>query len=414
MVDNNYGYVYLNPLPLEGYKNSSLRYFNIKSVSGFNIYCSNESIGACIFKNGTMFSVLDMEHDDFFGMEIPQGTSVSIVSAIQVKPNTIYIAAVANISPSIDKVVYSSKTFDVIGGALSISTTIQGSLTPDEVQIHDELYNDDGSWTGEDRPVTYYTYEGYNESFGFSDVKTKEIYLEGNTDNALFLFCDEVLDDIKGLLGGVLDSFSTNTPYAIDMVYIGEVGYLISVSKDNVKTSIIKDGVATIESKEFSLPNERTDFSNVYSGETFFLPSFRKLSSSEYDLVYVPPGVFFRPKKYDEIQFNRIESIDGKLKLIAYSFSVKYKDENSIVVPIGEDEKIPIGGTAISDIGNIDNAANVFVTKDKRINIGRFNDEDIAGNLLNTRHYYAEQKTLPHQEVDVKAIRSMCIATEYK
>ena len=108
----------------DGYKNNSLSFSNIKEAMGINFYCTNESIGAAIFKNRVMYSITDSTLQEFFTVDISPDAETSLVAAIQIDSDRIYVAAVANVAPSEDKLVFASKVISYEGLAMSIPTTL--------------------------------------------------------------------------------------------------------------------------------------------------------------------------------------------------------------------------------------------------------------------------------------------------
>jgi len=419
VVDNNDGFMLYRQLP-DGYKNTSLSYSNIKECMGINFYCSNESIGACIFRNGILYSITDSTLIDFFTIDLPDTVETSLVSAMQIDEDTIYVAAVANVNPASDDLVFASKTISYKGLTLSATTTIQHvSTTEVEISNHETLFNPDGSFNTSVPEIEYVTYEDYNGSHGFGDVSVVEL---GSVTTTVSIM-NQIITDVSGF-NDDFSSLPQDELYALDTFMSYDHLHAVGFSKDDLyliedmKTS--PSGAAgTSLTYPFKKQNQQTEFMNVYFQPLNYTVEKGLYQASKYDSLYAPAGVFKKYKTVSNIAFCRLEmgsNPDGTVfnSISTYFLDVDKEspeslnkdailDENDEITPVYD---LDTGVSSFSDLE--------FSMFSSQMAINNpLPDTEVLAKNRGTVHLMKPVGTYSNQKVDIISVKSMCNFMDY-
>lgn len=409
-VDNNAGFIAYGPLPY-GYKNTSLSYSNIHEAMGINFYATNESIGACIFKEGNMISITDSSIENFFTISPDHEVEISLVSVMQISSDIIYVSAIMNIGGG--KIVFSSKTLSYEGLLLSIPTAIEHYTTTDsEKALHRTFFNIDGSLAMRPEEEVYFAYEEYGGSHGFGDLKIKEIYLDGGDSSSLITIMKEVQEDISSIVPAAtripsdiyaIESFSSKGSLFIVALGIEKVTVISIVSEEKIMVDIIP----------FGKPNRQTKFDDVYSKKISYIPPSGLANASVYKRCYVPAGVVKRYGHISKIVFSRIEAVNiggAEFKgLGMYEFRMKYNDNGETVIDFDEffvdgEDAFPAGEVKF-DVNDYNDLRYVFQSGGRTVNT-HIGDTDVAARNKEVVHLSSAMGTLPNQKEDIISVKS--------
>jgi hypothetical protein len=415
-VDNNYGYIAYVPIT-GGYKNTSLRYSNIKEVAGLNVYCSSESIGVCIFKNDTMFSCVDMEMSDFFEISVPPSASVSVLYATRISLTHAIITAVVNINPALNDVVFASKVFVLDGARISIPTRISPErITSTETDNYALLYNEDGSYTGQPISDRFITFEGYNDSTGFGSVGIENISFTEGTDSAMLVMTDLAIRDIISVYPE-LSALRVENAYSIkSMVAEDGVLFFIGMSTTKLFSVRVEDNNYAYSEWIFATGTEQEKFDNVLSQPIEIIPVYRKGLMSDYRLTYTPMGLTVEPAKFNTVVLTRPEKDENDNNILSEYIIPTGRDENDKVQlrpNINENGIIRPTSSVRTDVGAI-SSKYTFGLSLLSINPSAYMATDIAARNFGTIHYLSVSGTIPGQEDDILTVKSMCSFTPYQ
>ncbi|MCK5850112.1 MAG: hypothetical protein KAH23_04290 [Kiritimatiellae bacterium] len=424
-VDNNPGAIAYAPLP-SGYMNPSLYYSNILEAMGISFYATNESIGAMVVKNDIMYSITDMEVPEFFTVTPPDQAEVSLVSVMQVDEGVIYIAAILNIDPSAGKVVFASKTVSYDGLVLSCPTTVEHfTATSSEKGKHGEAFNEDGTSTGEDPTSSdedsegnasrerLVTYEDYNGSHGFGDIRIQELSLGRAAPDAMKKINELVVDDIHGINSSI-SNLPQSGVYSIESFSVIEDLHFIALQDSSLTVeSIYGDGSSDYISHTFKEENKQSEFFNVYSRQIAYLPPTDFINPKNYYKTYAPAGIFKRYKEPAKILVTRLEEgayAAGPFEGIAtYEIGINSQDDSEGLNfdPILNDndelvatDTLKIDGVTYSDMKYC------FFGKKRTVNL-HIGVDDVAGSNRATVHRVVPAETLKNQKVDIISVKSM-------
>jgi len=414
-IDNNYGFVAYLPFT-GGYKNTSLRYSNIKEVAGLNVYCSSESIGVCIFKNDTMFSCIDMSMNDFFESDISPSASVSVLYATRVSESHAVISACVNVNPAKDDLLFASKVFVIDGARISIPTMIVPSkITSKEKEDYAKLYEDDGSYTGNKVDDSFLTYEGYNDSTGLGAIGVEQVSFPDGIDDAMKTLTNLSIRDLISVYPD-LDKLRVPDTYSIKSMRMESKMYFIGITP--AKLFLVYGDNNRYEYSEWIFDRElkQKKFDNVLSQPIEIIPVYKKGAMSEYNLVYTPMGLTVEYNKFKKIVLTRPEkNDDGKNVLSEYLIVTKKNEDGKIsLVP-----KLDTGGRLVptsSVVTDVESSSSryTFGLTIKSVNPSAYMDTTIAARNFGTVHSLSKRGSIPGQNDDVKTVKSMCDIIPYK
>lgn len=411
-VDNNYGYILFSPIT-SGYKNISLKYSSIKYCAGLNIYCSNESLGVCLFKNETMISVTDASFSEFFGIDLPEDVSVSVLMAIRIGGH-IVISAIANVNPNTNKVLMMTKNVEIDGAILACPTVIYPEKTlQEEIDVYSSLYGDDFSYSGQDNDeVDFVTYEKYFGSTGFGDIGFSQFEFGNDRSESVPSMYEEIIDHLCSF-DEKMCFFKDKGIYAIsESMYRGKPMY-VGVSKE--KVFLLREG-HTLE-YEFDGKMASISLDNVINSPVLFQRKYNKGLPSSYATKYYPIGIIREYESFERMSITRLEEEDEEFFIREYIISKSGKDEplpssssaeNGIISPSGE---IKID-SAKFDYNDCREIVGIGL---KSINTGSLSDDsDTAGRNHDTIHRFSEIGSVPWQEDNTRGTKSICDIILYK
>jgi len=401
IVDNNMGYITYHPVT-QGYQSISLRFSCIHECMGFNFYATNESIGACIFKEGTLFSVADRTLDEFFGITGVDGSQVTIITVLKLNSDTIYIAAALNIGGS---VIFSSKTISYKGMCLTIPVKIQHFTiigSPENMEDYEIIsFNDD------------------NGSHGFGDFTIREIEADGSA----VILIEQVFDDLKSFSSS-FDSLDSSGVYSIESYEIGDSVIYLTLTPDSVSlyqfnADDVEPGQqaqAQIKKVSTSFKDDllQTTFDNVYSKSSGYYPPINLDRPDAYKNILSPAGIIKRYKKPQALVVSRV--ISGGIG--SYEIPIGKKEDEFDVDELWKDENgntYELSPTRIFDdvpASNKDQLRFVFYTAERRVNT-HVGEEIIAAKNWGVIHESLPANSLPYQKVDIIAVKSMANFMSY-
>lgn len=414
IVDNNMGYITYDPVT-QGYQSTSLRFSCVHECMGFNFYATNESIGACVFKEGTLFSVADRTLDEFFGITGIDGSQVSIITVLKLNSDTVYIAAALNIGGS---VIFASKTISYKGMCLTIPVKIQHfTTTQAQVDDHKATFSEDGTLIGSPQNADEYeivSYEDDNGSHGFGDFTIKEIDASGDATKLI----EQVFLDLASFSDSFA-SLSSSDVYSIESYEIGEEVVYVALTPekitlyqfngDSISPGSSGGGQSIKEqSIDFKDDLSQTVFDNVYSKSSGYYPPLRLKKPDAYINVLCPAGIVKRYKKPDAIVVSRVIS-NG---IAAYEVNIGKEDGFDVGnLWDGLQELSPVKIFEI-DGANGDDLRFVFYTPERRVNT-HVDEEEIAAKNRGVIHESRPANSLPYQKVDIIAVKSMANFMSY-
>jgi hypothetical protein len=292
--DNNPGYTCIESLPY-GRKGDSLAWGNAKYCMGYTFFAHAESIGVGVVINGEIFTIASQRIEDFFGISSDDegGASASIICAIQIDYDRIYVGAVTVYNGS---TTYAGKIASARGLAVGARTKIKFSAESPKISgLYEKYFNEDGSSSENMTPVgpgdMIVTYEKYVESHGFSDVSSKTGITGLKSKSALKDIYKRVASDINSLSGS---SLATSGVFSmISMVYEDKI-IIVQLLTDSVYESIYSGSWSPPKKYKLDKPTCQGDFNNVYEGRLFIVPPTDMSENNNYDRIFAPPGVFFR------------------------------------------------------------------------------------------------------------------------
>ena len=411
VVDDNYGYIAYTPIT-SGYKNISLRYSNIKESAGLNIYCSSESIGVCLFKNETMFSLIDMSINDFFSVSLDE-VSVSLAYATRISVNKIAITAIVNTDPATNQVLVNTKAFNIDGSLLSLGSKFSPSkITDKETEVYTSLFNEDGSFKAHVDDVKYVAFETYNGATGFEDVNTTVLEIGVDTKDAMFSITNESIKHAAGL--------NQNLTVLVDkgcysFKSMKNRKFLIFVAISKSKTYVIieqLDGtLVRVESFDFKIESSQENFDSIYNRPIYFNPVRNSQKLSSMDVIYCPAGAIVAPSFFTSVAFSRLEMFEDKLYVSEYvlSFTVR-DDEVSVGVKKEEgDDHIVATISYIAETESSSGARYVNGVGRQSINPSSYLETDISCRNEALIHKKRESSnSLPNQTFPISTTKSMC------
>jgi len=414
-VDNNPGYIVYSPTPI-GYKNFDLNYSNIKGVAGFNIYCSDESIGVCLFKNNLLFSTIDMAMAEFFTVSLPPQTSVSLIGAYRVTMDHVVIAAIANVDPAVDDVLYASKSFNLHGAMISSITQITpNSISTKEKDEHERIFNEDRTYTSETTDeFEFITYEGYNGSTGFGDVTIEEFGFASNRDESLKLLTERAIMDCESYEPR-LSFFRDKEIYAFESMRHNEYIIFVGISATSMFYMILGEEEAFSSSISFEEPLNQSKFDNVHYQPIMFVPKFKKGKALDFISTLAPMGVFREYKEIRGVVVTRIETGEDKpTKVAEYFFEPKILEDESMELQgkMTEDEQL-VPTTSIETDVSADEARYASGLSMKAMNHRAVAESDNLGRNLSIEHKFSPENNFPGQEEESNVLKSMADIVAY-
>jgi len=413
IVDNNMGYITYHPVT-QGYQSTSLRFSCIHECMGFNFYATNESIGACVFKEGTLFSVADRTLDEFFGITGVDGSQVTIITVLKLNSDTIYIAAVLNIG---DSMIFSSKTISYRGMCLTIPVKIQHfTTTKTQEDDYKSTFDENGELIGS--PVSTDDYEivsfdDDNGSHGFGDFTLKEIDAGGS----IIRLIEQVVKDLKSFSNG-FDSIEYDGVYSIESYEIGDSVVYLALTPESI--TAYQFDAKTMEpgdqsqaqvkkaSADFKDDLLQTTFDNVYSKSSGYYPPIDLDRADAYKNILSPAGIIKRYKGPHALVVSRV--ISGGIG--SYEIPISNKNDEFDIDKIWKSKdgkKYKLGPTKIFDDvpeSSKDKLRFVFYTEERRVNT-HVGEEIIAAKNWGVIHEALAAGSLPHQKADIIAVKSM-------
>ena len=293
-VDNNPGYVPVETISL-GRRADGLYWGNIKYCMGYAVFSTNERIGVGIVKDGEIIAIVSQRLEDFFRVSFdPDQSTTSILAAIQIDYDRIFIGATAMFN---GKAMYASATVSARGLALWLRTKAEAVMISGLIRsTHAGMFDaETGESDEETTPPVWgnmiVTYEGYDESEGFSYVSSERNITAIANDAAVALF-DRVQDDISTLTSG---SYTSRAGvFTMESFVHKEFLYILSTDGASIFINTYSGLAFTETAKELNTPSCQTEFTNVYYGRITVKGPHKWYEPRNYSLIYSPPAVIFR------------------------------------------------------------------------------------------------------------------------
>ncbi|MDF1879547.1 hypothetical protein JHD46_07855 [Sulfurimonas sp. SAG-AH-194-C20] len=408
-VDNNPGYICYSLTPV-GYKGTSLDYNGIKEAGGVNFYCTNQSIGGCFFINGSLYSLTDVRANSWFNLSVDIEASMNIFSAHMVSEFKALVVCLLNVDPSVNRVIYSSKTIDIRSMLLSSNSLFyESDISEASKATHMELFNEDFIYTG-DGVEDYYDDLTYNGAYGFSDKKIVTLEIGADVNDARAKISEEVIKDLCSLMNIEEDKLTGKSIYAVD-TSIDKDGSLaiIGVSSTHIY-GVSEDSADSVEFKSPLIPHKQN---NINYSTMIMLPKTKKKTPKN---TYYPLGVFRHSIPTPNIILNRFENIEGQTSIYGaeYNITVKYID-GKISLSMKNDENEKALPTTLTDTKNssIEDMRYAILGWVYSVNIIPLTEGDILGRIHGVKHLYGEENTIPNQVSPSEVLRSIALARQY-
>lgn len=417
-VDNNPGYICYFPESI-GYKSTSIIYNGIKEAGGLNFYSSKQSIGGGFFINGNLFSLTNVNLNEWFGLDVGRDVSSEIFFASMVSEFKVFVACIVNVDPSINKVIYTSKTIDTRSMLLAASTYFYPSGTTEtEIVEHQAKFNDSLIGVDTDSTDKYYDDLIYNGAYGFSSLTTVVMEIDTDDKKGRTIVMNQVLKDITSLMEIDPTNFVDKDIYAGEVVRNKDgVMMLLGINK----TSILVASKTMYTKKDFANDTIDIDLDNMSYGTVMSVPSSKK--NAKKIPTYYPTGIFYHDIPNAKIILNRFEektiSVDGadEVKTFGaeYVFDLKII-EGKIVISTRNDEEEKALPTSVL-LADTESDANAhrhsILGQTWSLNVVPVSEGDILGRLYDTKHLYSEENMIPNQTYASSVVKSMAIARQY-
>ncbi len=253
---------------------------NVKYCLGFSIWGSRDYISIGVVYGGSLFSLSSETIEDFFSISVSGEAkfSPSIISALQVGYDTIYIGAAMVYNES---VMYVGKIVNVRGLAINSRLSVIGYGSADN-DIRESPKD-----TGENSGDMEVSYSGYNESSGFGSVSNHSNIEKNN----LSKISEKTVNDLAGLIPGFVkldgcvwvESFQDHDN--IYYVQVSQADISVDVFSNLSKTGGLKSSLTS----DICI----NDVSNVYQSRIVILPK-KKFDKNDFSMIYTPTAIFTR------------------------------------------------------------------------------------------------------------------------
>ena len=392
-VDSNDGIIAKKYTP-QKYTSTNATFTSIRECGSILFASTTSEISAGIIVDGEYLPCISKSADEFFGIDVPDGAAISIVSVVMVSPETFLVSAAANVEPSIDRVIVVSKTIDRRSIILSIGRRISHeSETITMASKWSSIFDEGGEYIGDgSEEEEVLTMDSYSGSYGFGDVASREYVFSDNGKDAMLDMAKDVVDDIAAA-GGPDIPVGSGDVYGMYSVETSNGVFVVSISKDRLSV-----GGTAQWSQYFEEQNTMSGFWN-----TRFAPIFEiRDRKPAYRDVYTHAGIFRIRLSSGSVSVSRGCSKDGGAVMAGYDIDVT------------EDPGESISATStIEYAGSTDDMCNVFYSKNIRINCHPFDGTSIAAKNFNTMHLACSEGTYVGQEEDIISVRCMSNFEKY-
>lgn len=292
-VDNLDGYVVTNS-NLSQRKGMGIYYSQILSVFGLAVYCSTDSIGVGFFRNGTLYSLLDMGISTFFGTSAPEVPTIELVAALEIESDSIYIAAISSYGEEGSDVIFSSKSVNKKSLYNSASTSfITDLLSEGDILKQAELFID-YEYTGalvENAIDDIVCDETYSGGHGFSDITIAPMSFTRET--GMKQINNIIASDINNIMG--LDCIIDNAVSIGTASTEGGV-FIFSNSEQALRVSSTLDGVTSSDDYLFEAALKLDYNSNLVHKMNITVQTKKVKTPSMFKHIFTKAGVFLEFK----------------------------------------------------------------------------------------------------------------------
>ena len=388
---------------------------------GLNFYANQESIGVAIFRNGIMYSITDSSLTSFFTVDLGEDIEVSLVSVVQVSEDVIYVAAVANVDPSKDKLLFASKTISYEGLLLSCPTMIEHfSLSNSEKEIHKNLFDLDGSLLTGNDDVHYVSYETYTGSHGFGDFNLVEMEALGAT--GIKDATKKIFKIVSADISNIDNNINIPTDESISAIesFCVNGGIFIFAQGDTILHEFnLSSGTAIGTNYTFENNHIQDEFTNIHFSSIQYVTEKGLEKNTKYNPVYAPAGVF---KKYNSLSFiviNRLEMLKDssgtpKESIAVYMLLPGSDGKKEVIY---DNVKASSGNLVASDgakfdVPKVSEMSYIFYSNAFQINTS-LNFKGVAGRNRGVIHELLDASTYSGQKEAIITVKSLCNFMDY-
>ena len=404
-VDTSMGYIAKTGSITPGYMNTTNRFFSIAENGGFNAFVTDETVGIGFFVEKVLYAVLNVDTEDFFGIELEEHVERSIVTFARVSRDTFLLVVCANIDPATGKILYISKTITIDSLYCSMQTRVIPNMAPQNIK--DEYSN----IIDDDLNVVKHTSElgrvvdpaEYNGSYGFADLREVEI----TTDSDTRPIYEAVLEDLKSTIPGLSDSVQSDIAlYSIWSDYIRGGLFLVLLCQDKLIT--IKDTDTGIEKETFMFDSALSmyEFDNIYF--PYVMPATRDTLKTDY--VFCPYGVLKENYYYKHLFVNRIEDSDGGQFIKLYVLELPSGGDKYVPI-VSNGKMVSLYSLDVSEVSDSGAERSIFFGNAIGINTDIVVDTTVCA--YNYATYIDKSVTERNQTTDIISVRTMCEFVDY-